>query len=143
MKRALAVALLLIVAAGVASAQQEKAGGETKLVIQQEPPKHENYYTIRFGAWFPKDKEKEFTFDGDLIDATKGDIEQSQALGLDFHFRRAVGKPMYTDISVGAWYTKYNFDFFETLSSASEIEKADAYAIIIPVTVGLSVAPLT
>jgi opacity protein-like surface antigen len=137
MIRVLAVALLVIFAVGIASAQQEKTGGETKVVIQQVHEQKDNYYTVRVGAWFPKDKEQGVTLDDIAFDKTEGAIEESQALGLDFHFRKNVGHPFYTDLSVGGWYTTYEFT-----PNLAALPRYDAWSLIVPVTIGLSVAPL-
>ncbi|MBE0642893.1 MAG: outer membrane beta-barrel protein [Bacteroidetes bacterium] len=142
MKKALAVVLLVILAGGIAVAQEREKAGETKVIIKQTPPEKENYYTIRVGAWFPKDKEKGFDFQGNLVDETNGKIDQSQALGVDLHFRNAASHPLYVDLSVGGWYTSYEFTANDLLNETALIRKNSAYAVIVPVTLGLSIAPL-
>lgn len=137
MKKLLAIALMLIVAAGSVSAQQEKQEKETRVVIEQKKERT-GFYTIRFGAWWPEDEEKSFQF-GD-IENPEGEIEQSQAMGLDFHFRKALTHPMYFDVSAGAWYTTYKFEFLDQIENLNT--NVEAYAVIIPITLGLSVAPL-
>src|SRR6056297_153158 len=142
MNKLLAIALMLIVAAGSVSAQQEKQEKETRVVIEQKKDKT-GFYTIRFGAWWPEDQEKEFRIGENLYDQTDAQIEQSQALGLDFHFRKMMTHPMYFDVSAGAWYTSYSFDFKDAVSNIEEeFENVDAWAVIVPVTLGLSVQPL-
>lgn len=141
MKKLLTIALLFVVTAGSISAQQDTQQRETRVVIEQE--KRTGYYTIRFGAWWPEDQEKEFRIGENLYDQTDAQIEQSQALGLDFHFRKKMTHPMYFDVSAGAWYTSYSFDFKEAVSDiGEEFENVDAWAVIVPVTLGLSVQPL-
>ncbi len=142
MKKLLAITLLLVVAAGSISAQQERQQKETRVIIKQEKERT-GFYTIRFGAWWPEDQEKEFRIGENLYDQTDAQIEQSQALGLDFHFRKMMTHPMYFDVSAGAWYTSYTFDFKEAVSNIEEeFENVDAWAVIVPVTLGLSVQPL-
>ncbi len=139
MKKTVAVVLLVILTGGYAVAQEREKAGDTKVIIKQEQPEKQNYYTIRVGAWFPKDKEKGFDFDNNLVDETDGKIDQSQALGIDFHFRNQASHPLYMDLSVGGWYTNYEFTANDVLD---RIQKNSAYAVIIPVTIGVSVAPL-
>lgn len=139
MKRALAVVLLMTFAAGVAPAQ-DKAGGETKIVIQQEQEKRLNYYSVRVGAWFPKDKEQGVKLDDVAFNKTQGAIDEAQALGVDFHFRKNIGTPFYSDLSVGGWYTTYKFNPNEDFTLFTQ--QYDAWTVIVPVTIGLSVAPL-
>ena len=137
MKKLLAIGLLLAVATGSLSAQQEKQQKESRVVIEQKKERT-GFYTIRFGAWWPEDQEKDFQFRD--IENPEGEIEQSQAMGLDFHFRKALTHPMYFDVSAGVWYTTYQFDFLDELENINT--NVEAYAAIIPITLGLSVAPL-
>ena len=139
MKNAMIAILLLTIATGVTRAQ-ERAGGETKVVIQQEQIKKQDYYTVRVGAWFPKDKEQGVKFDDIAFNKADGAIDEAQALGLDFHFRKNMGRPFFTDFSVGGWYTTYSFDPTDDFTQFSQ--QYDAWTVIVPVTIGLSVAPL-
>ena len=142
MNRFLVVILLLVFAAGTIVAQEGTKEKETKIRIEQTKEMKDSYYTVRFGAWFPKDEEKNFNYNGNVIDETDGLVDQSQALGLDFHFRRNVGRPLFFDVSVSGWYTQTDFSFDETINNPDLIKSADAWAVVVPVTIGLSVAPL-
>lgn len=142
MKQILTIALLVLMSVGILQAQDNTRKTETRVIVEQE---HERtgFYTIRFGAWWPADEEKEFMIGENLYDQTSANIEQSQAFGLDFHFRRQMTHPMYFDVSAGAWYTSYTFDFKEAVGNlGEEFENVDAWAVIVPVTLGVSVAPL-
>ncbi|MFZ1730149.1 MAG: outer membrane beta-barrel protein, partial [Bacteroidota bacterium] len=59
----------------------------------------------------------------------------------DLHFRNQAAHPLYMDLSVGAWYTKNNFERNTDLTNF-DLKKAETWAVIIPVTIGVSVAPL-
>jgi opacity protein-like surface antigen len=142
MKRFLAVMLLMVFAAGTVSAQDGTKKTETEIRIEQTKEEKDNFYTVRFGAWFPKDEEKTFNHNGNLIDETDALVDESQALGLDFHFRRNVGSPLFFDVSVSGWYTQTEFNFDETINNPDLIKSADAWSVVVPVTIGLSVAPL-
>lgn len=137
MKQFLVIALVFFVAAGTLSAQQEKQQKETRVVVKQERERT-GFYTIRFGAWWPKDAEKTFKW-GD-VETPNAQVDQSQALGLDFHFRKMMTHPLYFDVSAGAWYTTYKFNFTDQLESFNT--NIEAWAVIVPVTLGLSVSPL-
>lgn len=139
MKKALMIMLFVVMAGGFAVAQ-EKEKSETRIVIQQEEYKRVNFYSIRVGAWFPKDKEQGITLDDVAFNETQGAIDESQALGFDFHFRKSMGHPFYTDLSVGGWYTTYEFD--PNTDILPNFQRYDAWSAIVPVTIGLSVAPL-
>lgn len=141
MKRVITAMVVFVLVSGVAFAQERDTQGETRIVIEQEKPQKQNYYSVRFGLWFPKDEAKGFNFEGNLIDETDGKIDQSQAMGLDFHFRKNIGSPLYTDLSVGAWYTTYEFSVDEATSNGL-LREADVWAFIVPITLGLSIAPL-
>ncbi|MBI5646874.1 MAG: outer membrane beta-barrel protein [Ignavibacteriae bacterium] len=92
-------------------------------------------FSVRAGLWFPKDHEKTFT--NDNID--KQQIDQSQAVGLDFHYRYDIGRPLTFDFSLGGWYSSYAFKFSEQINDPALVQEADAWAAIVPITVGLSV----
>jgi opacity protein-like surface antigen len=142
MKQVLTITLLVIMSVGMMQAQDKTVRQETRVVVEQE---HERtgFYTIRFGAWWPEDKEKDFKIGENLYDQTNANIDQSQAFGLDFHFRRQMTHPIYFDVSAGAWYTSYSFDFKEVVGNlGEEFENVDAWAVIVPITIGVSVAPL-
>ncbi len=141
MKKAVAVVLLIVLAGSYAVAQQREKTGDTKVIIKNEEVRKHNYYSIRVGAWFPKDKEKGLTFEDNIYDETKGKVEQSQAIGLDLHFRNQAAHPLYVDLSVGAWYTKNNFELNQTATQL-DLKKAETWAVIVPLTLGVSVAPL-
>ncbi|MCB2203686.1 outer membrane beta-barrel protein [bacterium] len=143
MKRSLAVILLLLLVTGSVLAQEKKTEKqETNIRIEQTKEEKSNYYTVRFGAWFPKDEEKAFNYNNNLIEETGDFADQSQALGLDFHFRRNVGRPLFFDASASVWYTTTDFNFSNVTSNPDEIQDASTWSIILPITVGLSVAPL-
>ncbi len=139
MKKAIMIALLVIVAGGFAAAQEREKTTE-KIIVVQEEYKKVNYYSIRIGAWFPKDKEQGITLDDVAFNKTQGAIDESQALGLDFHFRKSMGHPFYTDLSIGGWYTTYKFD--PNTEVLPNYRQYDAWTVIAPVTIGMSVAPL-
>ncbi|MBR9979378.1 MAG: outer membrane beta-barrel protein [Bacteroidetes bacterium] len=141
MNRVFTTILVLLLGSGVAFAQEREGQSETRIVLEQEKPQKQNYYSVRFGLWFPEDEAKGFNFEGNLIDETEGKIDQSQAMGLDFHFRKNIGSPLYTDLSVGGWYTTYQFSIDEVTSNGL-LREADAWALIVPITIGLSIAPL-
>jgi outer membrane protein W len=139
MKKTVAVVLLIVLTGSYAIAQEREKTGDTRVIIRNEEVRKQNYYTIRVGAWFPKDKEKGITFEDNLYDETKGKVEQSQALGVDLHFRNQASHPFYVDLSVGGWYTTNKYTATNTIGF---INRAEAWAVIVPVTVGVSVAPL-
>ena len=139
MYRYLTVVLLLVFAASVAYAQNENKGQETTIRIEQTKEKKENFYSVRFGAWFPKNEDPIFINGGNDYSVNEDVTDESQALGLDFHFRRMVGKPLYFDASASFWYTTTNFKFEEALGG---IEEADTWSVIVPITIGVSIAPL-
>ncbi len=136
MKRFLPFALLFSLGAIALQAQDRT---ERTTVIVSEDLK-QDYFSIRFGAWFPRDVEKTFTQQSaENIPQT---IDQSQAIGLDFHYRYEIGWPLLFDFSIGGWYSTYAFKALETLSSPSLVQEADAWVAIAPITAGLSVNPL-
>ncbi len=140
---ATAILLVLIGAIPVSAQQDKPRDDKTTIVIQQEQPEKLNYYSIRAGVWFPKDWEKGFKFEDVSINETEGDIDQSQALGLDFHYRRNMAHPLYVDLAVSGWYSSYTYKLRNTsIANAEDILNADAWVVIVPVTIGLSVAPL-
>ncbi|MAT40012.1 MAG: hypothetical protein CL946_10460 [Ectothiorhodospiraceae bacterium] len=101
-----------------------------------------SYAAFRIGAWFPADVEKSFRLDEVSTENTRSRIEQSQAIGIDFHYQHLLGQPLYLDFNVSAWYSTYEFSSLEELSVGA-IENADSWAIIFPATLGLSFHPLS
>ncbi len=144
MKTVTSLFLLVLLATASLHAQQDKPRDDrTTIVVQQDEQLKQNYYSMRVGAWFPKDWEKDFKVNDVSINDADGDIDQSQALGLDFHFRRNVGRPLFVDLAVSGWYSSYTYKLRNTaLIDPDKILSADSWVVIIPVTVGLSVAPL-
>jgi opacity protein-like surface antigen len=144
MKTVTSFFLLALFATMALHAQQDKPRDDrTTIVVQQNEQMKQNYYSMRVGAWFPKDWEKDFTFNDVAINNVDGDIDQSQALGLDFHFRRNIGRPLFVDLAVSGWYSSYTYKLRNLqLVDPDDIVSADSWVVIIPVTVGLSVAPL-
>ncbi|MCZ7555726.1 MAG: porin family protein [Bacteroidia bacterium] len=144
MKYVISIFLLVVLFTASIVAQQDKPRDDrTTIVIQQDQPEKQNYYSIRAGVWFPKDWEKGFKFNDVSINEAEGDIDQSQALGLDFHYRRNLGRPMYVDLAVSGWYSSYTYKLRSTsVANAEDILNADSWVVIVPVTLGLSVAPL-
>ncbi|MDH7515036.1 MAG: hypothetical protein QHI48_04050 [Bacteroidota bacterium] len=104
----------------------------------------QDIFSIRVGAWFPRDVERSFA----LQDANAGNIDQtidqSQALGIDFQYRYEIIRPVLFDISVGGWYSSYAFRLNQlpVNPTPSLTREADAWVVVIPVTAGLSVNPL-
>jgi hypothetical protein len=144
MMKIFATALMFLVLAGTLSAQQDPEGDrKTTIMIQQEQPEKLNFYSIRVGAWFPKDWEQDFSFKDAAINKVESEVDQSQALGLDFHFRRHVGYPVYVDLAVSAWYSSYVYKLRTSrIPEAGEVLQADSWVVIVPLTLGLSIAPL-
>jgi opacity protein-like surface antigen len=144
MKYAIFIFVIMVVAVTQLAAQQDQPRDDrTTIVIQQDQPEKQNYYSIRAGVWFPKDWEKGFKFKDVSINEAEGDIDQSQALGLDFHYRRNLGRPVYVDLAVSGWYSSYTYKLRSTsIPTAEKILNADSWVVIVPVTLGLSIAPL-
>ncbi|MDT8324805.1 MAG: outer membrane beta-barrel protein [Bacteroidota bacterium] len=142
MKQFLTIAMIFVFAAGSAVAQQDTQEKETKIVIENKREKRHNYLTVRFGAWFPKDEENAFNYNNNVFDETDALVDESQALGLDFHFRRNVGRPLFFDVSASAWYTTTEFNFDRLVENPDELRSADTWTVIVPITLGLSFAPL-
>ncbi|HOJ03037.1 MAG TPA: outer membrane beta-barrel protein [Bacteroidota bacterium] len=120
-------------------AQQDKPTDQrTTIVVQNEQPPKDTFYSIRVGAWFPEGWE-----DWDKVESTgdaKEEIDQSQALGIDFHFRKNVGHPIYVDVALAGWYTSYKSKLTDV--SRETVKNTDAWVVVIPLTLGISVAPL-
>ncbi len=108
----------------------------------QDAPKKESpptdYFTFRIGFWYPKDTDLEYQ--GKTATTINAEIDRSQAVGGDLHYRSTVGRPLYTDFSLGAWYSSYTFKYRQTnLPLPSDIS---SYSLIVPLTIGLSISPL-
>ena len=98
-----------------------------------------DYYSFRVGLWYPKDSKREYEIsEGTTL---KGEVDQSQAFGFDLHYRYTVGRPMFTDFSLGAWYSTYDLKNAQT--SLSSITEVSAYTLFVPLTFGVSISPLT
>lgn len=108
-----------------------------RVVVVDETHKRD-HFSIRVGAWFPKDTEKEFTFDDASFSKADSRIEQSQALGLDFHYRSEVGHPLYFDFAAGAWYSSYDFSPSTLAENPAKLQDAASWAVIVPLTLGAS-----
>lgn len=138
MKKLLTVFCLVLL--GATAYAQEKTQ-RTEVVVKREYD-YTNYYAMRFGFWIPKDREKVFTSGELTYDAAKSEVNQS-AFGLDFHFRREIGRPLFLDFALQIWYSNYEFKFTEILGNPdSTLRSADGWAVLIPLTAGVSVAPI-
>jgi len=113
----------------------------TEIIIKKEKEKLD-YLSIRVGTWFPKDKEQGFQFKDVSYNNAKSSIDQSQALGLDFHYRNSLGSQLFVDFSVSGWYSTYSFKFNETLADPSLAQEASSWVVVVPITLGLSLNPL-
>jgi hypothetical protein len=121
----------------------QEGGDQQTQVIIREDSYATNYYAIRLGMWWPKDREKSFTYDNVTATDVKSEVTQSQAIGLDFHYRKALAKPLYFDAGLQGWYSPYTFRPLDLLTvDLDTVNSAEAWVLIVPVTVGLSVAPL-
>jgi hypothetical protein len=139
MKKSLYVVCLLALVGSIAWAQEKVE--RTEIVIQ-EKQRFTNYYEIRIGAWFPKDMEKEFTVPETNAEVT-GTIDQSLALGLDFHFRKELSRPLFFDLALQGWYSSYGWEVRNIPGNLQQyVKHADAWAAVVPLTIGLSVTPL-
>ena len=132
MKTLLTVLLISVFALAPAIAQERTV--ERTVIVRQET----DFFSLRVGTWFPKDKEKEFSTNN--ISAQQ--IDQSQAIGIDFTYRYPMGRPLYFDFSMSGWYSTYSFKYRDILQFPSDVQEADAWAVIIPITVGISINPL-
>jgi opacity protein-like surface antigen len=93
--------------------------------------------TYRFGIWLPRDREMSFA-EVQSIPTNETVIDQSQAFGLDMHFRKATNNLLSLNMSVGAWYTTYSFSTKNILANPSLIQDASNWAVIVPLTIGAS-----
>ena len=126
MKRILFLLLAGLFFAGVTQAQ------DRTIVIQN---KTLDYFSIRVGVWFPKDLEKQFSTNNVSLQQ----VDQSQAIGFDFHYRYDIGRPLMFDFSVGGWYSSYVFKYREVIQDPSLVQEANAWAAVVPITLGLSI----
>jgi opacity protein-like surface antigen len=134
------VTMLCLIAMATAAFAQETQ--RTELIVKHEYD-YKSFYAVRFGFWFPKDKEQSFAANNVSTAQIKEDINQSQAFGLDFHFRKEVSKPLSLDFALQIWYTTYEVNFEQiTADPDNVLRNVDSWAVIIPITAGLSVAPL-
>lgn len=133
MKRLLFMLLLGVFVASSANAQDRRI---TR--FEREP----NYLAFRIGAWFPKDQEKEFTFNDITYENAKSQIDQSQAIGLELEYQNLIAFPLFLDFSIGGWYSTYSFKFTEILQNPSDIRQSSSWAVVMPVTLGLAFHPL-
>ncbi len=135
MKRVPVILFCLAVLGPMTWAQENDTTVERHEIIVLEVP--QDYFTIRFGVWYPKDMEKTWAGAEDL----KTDVKQSQAVGLDFHYRKNIGRPLFFDMSVSGWYSTYDFELLDQTSNLEIVRDASSWAAIIPVTIGLSATP--
>jgi opacity protein-like surface antigen len=134
-------ALILVLAAVSAQAQDSVKTATTNVYVDTQPRRvlPRNFYTIRAGLWFPKDWEKSFTYNGVTPDETKSTIDQSQAIGLDFHYRNGLGWPLALDFTFSGWYSTYDYKYSDmTAENALEV---NSWVAIFPIDVGLSFDP--
>ncbi|MBL0177166.1 MAG: outer membrane beta-barrel protein [Ignavibacteria bacterium] len=132
MKTLLTVLLISVFALAPVIAQERTV--ERTVIVRQET----DFFSLRVGTWFPKDKEKEFSTNN----ISTQQIDQSQAIGLDFTYRYPMGRPLYFDFAISGWYSTYNFKFREIINDPAVVQEADAWVVIVPVTVGISINPL-
>jgi hypothetical protein len=121
----------------IAGAVAASAFAQERTVVIREATQTD-FFSVRAGVWFPKDAEKKFTF----ANAEDQSIDQSQALGLDFGYRYPMGRPLYFDFSFSGWYSTYAFKYTDLLKYPSDVQQADAWVVVVPITVGISVNPL-
>lgn len=132
MKRTFLILGALVVLAGTVMAQNE-----SRVTVVDETHGRD-YFSFHVGAWFPKDVEKEFTFDDVALPKANSQIDQSQALGLDFHYRSEMGHPLYYDFSAGAWYSSYDVKPTALVGDLGQLQDATSWAVLVPLTLGLS-----
>ena len=127
MKHAVLFLLAGLVAVGSAAAQ------ERTIIVQHD--RTLDYFSVRVGLWFPKDVEKTFSTNN----ISEQQVDQSQAIGLDFHYRYDIGRPLLFDFSVGGWYSSYAFKYREVIQDPALVQEADSWVALVPITLGLSV----
>jgi len=128
--------------------KQEEAGIITKtkveIVIREEKMKHD-YLSMRFGTWFPEDVNLRFRrFEESATDSSvAASMKQSQAIGLDFHYRTRLVSPLYFDFSIGGWFSSYELNYSQPVGIFdSTIDKLQNWSVVVPITIGLSVSLL-
>jgi opacity protein-like surface antigen len=136
MKITLSSVLLLAFAVSLLSSAQAQDHRITR--YEREP----NYLSFRFGTWFPKDDEKAFKFEDISYDDTQGKIDQGQAIGIELEYQNLISAPIYMDFAMGGWYSSYTFEKTDLISNPDLVRDADAWAAVVPVTLGLSFHPL-
>ena len=140
MKGILSLLLVVLFLAPVLNAQQEKEDTTIKIITEEKEPEARTFLSIRPGLWFPKDKEKQYTIGNIDENVNVGEINQSQAFGLDFHWRTKMNAPMYFDVSLGGWFSTHEQKFTDL--TTENITTLKSWVAIAPVTIGMSVAPL-
>ncbi len=131
--RSIVYGFFCVLLAGEALSQQRAE----IVVVQETKPK--DYFSIRLGAWFPKDFEKTFSYDSGTVE---GAIDQSQAIGIDFHYRNKVMPQLFFDFSASGWYSSYSFKGTDIITKPELVKEADSWVAIAPFTIGLSFNPL-
>ncbi len=120
----------------LAQGDQRQPPQRVEIVLDREK-KPVDCMSYRFGIWLPRDREMSFSaIEG--IPTDQRAIDQSQAIGLDFHFRKGTNRMLSLNMSVGAWYTTYSFTNKDILANPSLIQDASNWAVIVPVTIGAS-----
>lgn len=105
-----------------------------KVVVVERPPA--DYMSVRAGVWWPKDTELQY--EGQTYESAKAEVDRSQAIGLDFHYRRGAQHILSTDLALGFWYSSYSFNYKDILSAPKLVREASSWAVVIPLTIGVS-----
>jgi opacity protein-like surface antigen len=136
MKHLLATLFVLLVAMSAYAQEQTQ---KSEIVIKHET-EYSSFYAVRFGFWFPKDKEQSWSLNNLSTSQAQENINQSQAFGLDFHFRREVSKPLSFDFALQIWYTTYEVKFNQLLNNPDTLHNISSWTVLIPITAGASFA---
>lgn len=97
-----------------------------------------DYFSLRLGFWYPKDTDLEYQ--GKTYSNLEAEIDRSQAYGFDLHYRHTVGGLLFTDFSLGAWYSSYDLKNKGSLTNIPV--DISSWTLVLPITVGLSISPL-
>ncbi|MBL0175493.1 MAG: SH3 domain-containing protein [Ignavibacteria bacterium] len=110
------------------------------LVIRRFDPTE--FGSIRYGFWSPHDDEG-FTISGNALEPSlQGKITNVAHHGVDMHVRNRIIDPFISfDVAASAWYSGYTVENITGLTGLNPIVKSDYWALTVPITLGLSVAP--
>lgn len=131
------LALLTIIPFCIQAQGNDKNSTQRVEVVLDREKKPVDCMSYRFGIWLPRDREMTFAA-VESIPTDNRAIDQSQAIGLDLHFRKGTNNMLSLNMSVGAWYTTYSFTNKDILANPSLIQDASNWAVIVPVTIGAS-----